>query len=51
MNQILLELFENTGDILLQDIVLRLVMATVIAVFIFISYALSYIRRLRHYGR
>ena len=42
MNQILLELFENTGDILLQDIVLRLVMATVIAVFIFISYALSH---------
>ena len=42
MNRILLELFENTGDILLQDIVLRLVMATVIAVFIFISYALSH---------
>lgn len=42
MNRILLELFENTGQLLPQDIILRLVMATVIAVFIFISYALSH---------
>ncbi len=42
MNRILLELFENTGQLMPQDIILRLVMATIIAVFIFISYALSH---------
>lgn len=42
MKKILLELFENTGQLDLQSIVLRMAVATVIALFIYLSYSISH---------
>ena len=42
MRNMLLELLENTGQLELKVIVLRMAMATVIAFFIYLSYALSH---------
>ena len=42
MRKALLELFENTGDLEFEAILLRMVVATVIAFFIFLSYKISH---------
>lgn len=42
MRKSLLELFENTGDLEVEAILLRMVVATVIAFFIFLSYKISH---------
>ncbi len=42
MRKALLELFENTGDLEFDAILLRMVVATVIAFFIFLSYKISH---------
>ncbi len=42
MKQMLLELFESTGQLEPKSIVLRMLMATVLAFFIYLSYALSH---------
>ncbi len=42
MKRMLLELFENSGQLDLQSIVLRMLMASVIAFFIYLSYMLSH---------
>ena len=42
MKKLLLEMLEGSGELDLQSIVLRLVAATLIAVFIYISYMLSH---------
>ena len=42
MRKLLLEIFENTGQLDPQSIILRLLVATVIAFFIYLSYAISH---------
>ena len=42
MKKLLLELFESTGQLDLQTIVLRMTVAVVIAFFIYLSYKLSH---------
>ena len=42
MRRLLLEMFESTGQLDPQTIVLRMVVATIIAFFIYLSYKLSH---------
>lgn len=42
MNKLLIEMFENTGDLDPRSILMRLMVATVIACFIFLSYRISH---------